>query len=286
MKRYNYQTNIFTQVNATSYYLLGCYLTDGSVDKYHTFEITSKDKDWLEIIRNLIIPEKPIEKQNNCWRLRGYNPIISEWLKYNNCIPNKSLVMWLPPVPKQYLSDTIRGLIDGDGSIDPTKNTVYLCSASKLFTDQFIRILEEQQIKHKLYVRNNADKHTLYRISIYGKNTYKFLKWIYYSDNVLCMPRKYKLAKSITSTFEKRGLTISNIDTFDTNKNRNSNKFKITNQDLLSLLETWNALPEQDKNKWGYKKQFYQKYVAGKYDINYHYFNRLLNGKQRTNITK
>lgn len=294
MKRHIYNEQLFLNNDAISYYLLGCYLTDGSM-YLNSFEITSKDKDWLELIMAKICSDTSLTPQKGCWRLRGTNKVIANWLRSNNCVPNKSLTVEFPAVPEQYFPDLIRGLIDGDGSISVNRNTIYLCSASKTFIEAFMQILDKKQIKYHSYERKETQtiirgkicqrQNQLYKVSIWGKSCYKFLKWIYYSNSVLCMPRKHILAKTIIDIFETRGLTLDNVETFNTDQNKNSNKLKINNQDLLSLLEKWRAIPEQTRNKKGSKIQFYQENVAGKYQLNYHYFNRLLNGNQRTNIT-
>src|ERR1700677_3649674 len=50
-KIYNYNTSVFTNENAISYYLLGAFITDGSVRKSgNRVEITSMDKEWLTIL--------------------------------------------------------------------------------------------------------------------------------------------------------------------------------------------------------------------------------------------
>ena len=97
------------------------------------------------------------------------------------------------------------------------------------------------------------------------------------------MPRKQQLAKTIINIFEERGLTLNNILDFNTDQNRNSNKLKITNKELSILLTKWNAIPQKIRNKKGTRKQFYLENVSGLYDINYHFVNRLLSGKQRKN---
>jgi LAGLIDADG-like domain len=288
MKRYIYNETAFTNSDEISYYLLGAYLTDGCI--YNTtFELTSKDTDWLETIRDIIVPSRQLGWQRNCSRLRGSNVIISNWLRMNKCIPKKSLIVEFPIIPENYLPDLIRGLIDGDGSISTTRNTVFLCSASTLFIKSFCDILDMKGIKYNFYERKSINtkfksktyirNSSLYKISIYGKNCYKFLKWIYYSNDVICMPRKQKLSNTIIECFEKRGLNIHNIDRFNSNQNRS--KYKISNNDLANVLYKWRSLPMNIQNTIGSRKQFYLDNIDGKYDITYHYMNRLINGNQR-----
>jgi hypothetical protein len=284
LKKYN--EDVFTNNDQNSYYLLGCYLTDGCVYK-NSFELTSKDKDWLDLIKNIICPDKVLELHNNCYRLRGQNKIIVDWFKQNSCTENKSLTLLFPQIPEKYLPDMIRGIIDGDGSIDSSKNTTYIVSASKSFIDSFSKILINNNIKFNYYERPAGQeikirdkisirKNILYKISIYGKNCYKFLKWIYYQDNITAMPRKQQLAYKIIEVFENRGLSLSNLENFNTDKNRNCKK--LSNQYLEQILNKWFLIPIEIRNKIGFRKKFHQE---NNFNFSYHYMNRLLNGTQR-----
>lgn len=294
--KYTYNTAAFTSNNSVSYYLLGCYLTDGSISKT-AFDLSSKDKDWLEIIAKIISPTKLVETaSNNCWRFRCCNKLMSEWLRSNNCIERKSLILTFPKIPKQFLADLMRGLIDGDGSISTSRNTVYFCTASEIFAKQFMNVLDERNIKYSAKERIKGEviirgqitirKSNLFKISIWGKDCYKLLKWLYPNNDVLCMPRKHSLVKTIIDTFEARGLSLSNIDAFDTDKNRDSTKMIMTNEELLSIWNTWFSIPEDERKSIGSKKQFYEEHIKDKFDVNPHYINRLLDGKQRQELFK
>lgn len=229
-KKYNDNCDVFLNEDAVSYYLLGAYMTDGCVSsKANSVSLCSKDKDWLEAIRNLICKDRPLEKDknSNCWTFKIYEVKIIDWLKSKGCTSRKSLNLKFPKVPKKYLPDFIRGVIDGDGSIsyDKYKRTLYkrsgekylfdyysvtctLTSASESFVNSFMDMLNKKDIGHCVRVRLPGRKSKCKSQIIQSKNpcwtiscghgsALKLLAWIYYPDHCLSMPRKYKKAKQI-----------------------------------------------------------------------------------------
>lgn len=120
MNKYNLQT--FYNEDNISYYLLGAFMSDGCVYKRKNrpnskiVTLTSKDKDWLELINNIICPDKPILKHGkNCYRLMYMSSDLGTWLESKGCSSAKSLTLQFPNIPSKYLSDFIRGCWDGDG---------------------------------------------------------------------------------------------------------------------------------------------------------------------------
>src|SRR5258708_5438953 len=109
--RYNYNTEVFTREDATSYYLLGAFITDGFITNNDQIAgISSKDCDWIKLINDLVCPDKPIEKAGkNCFGVRYGHQAIIQWLMSNECIARKSLVVEFPNVPSDYMTDFIRG---------------------------------------------------------------------------------------------------------------------------------------------------------------------------------
>lgn len=239
MQRCDYKKTkeILFQENNLSYYILGAFITDGNVhqDKSRTnsfkCSLSSKDKDWLQII-NLSIgndgrlrQDKPITK--NSYGLWIYNKDIYDWLVSHNCVPNKSISAKLPHIPENCFKDFLRGCIDGDGCISRahykgSKNgktyeqiTVYLCGASidlllpishilngLGFEHSFITI---KPTSHKMDDRIIIGKNIQYRIQFCGyKKCVPFLKWLY-DTQTISMPRKKKLAEEIISHYENGG---------------------------------------------------------------------------------
>lgn len=216
MKTYN--TSIFTNNNANSYYLLGLFITDGNIYDGES-SISSIDLELLERIEKLISPDKLISKKNNsnCYRLRINNKIIKNWLMDNGCVPNKTKIVKFPNVPEKYLPDFIRGLIDGDGSIGLYNqcSTIRFDSASYDLINKFSIILTDYQIENKIKLtrwftailngRKIQSRTQMYRITLTGLKAYKLLKLIYGSNPELYMKRKKDIVEKIFAYIERNG---------------------------------------------------------------------------------
>jgi hypothetical protein len=222
--KYQFNKNIFLDETNNSFYLLGAYMTDGCInDKKHhlSFSLCSKDKDWLEVIKNIISPEKPIFNKLNCFTLENSNSEVMNWLISYGCKPRKSLSLKIEKdIPEQYLADFVRGLIDGDGSISIssykkiknnkeyfyTKTSVYLCSASIDFLNQVKNLIpisinstliEVNQQPSKIRETVIVPKNPFYRLQLNDSHAKKFLNWLYYPGHELSMNRKYLKVKEI-----------------------------------------------------------------------------------------
>ena len=220
------QTNIpdekiFTNENELSYYLLGCYLSDGCVDnKFNRINIVSCDKDWMEDIKNAIgIPNCPLQEPKNskAYVLRYSNKTIADWLKVNECVPKKSLICKMPIIPEKYHRDLIRGIFDGDGSIsfttkksDKTGATILkssradICTASKTMADNLFELFKSHGLCPTIFVSKKAGSKSklkngriitsttdCFKVSFQGKKAVDFLNFIYYDNNLLKLNRKY-----------------------------------------------------------------------------------------------
>jgi hypothetical protein len=223
MKKYSYNFSAFYDEKEISYYLLGAWMTDGCVinraGKCKKTALVSKDKDWLINIKDLICPELPVTNIGNSYVITINSTELSDWLISKGCVPRKSLILKFPKVPKKYLSDFIRGSIDGDGCIMTGNykhssgriyqyNQCYLCGGSKKFIKSFAKLLDSKNIKYSYTERDPVDSflkdgrkiHSTskqYKVSINSKKSLKdFLEWIYYPDS-FGMPRKINLSKII-----------------------------------------------------------------------------------------
>jgi intein-encoded DNA endonuclease-like protein len=252
---YKYNSDIFLSENDISYYLLGLFITDGNVyiKKNATAiqcEIKSIDYDFLITIKNLICPNLPLKKShNNCFRLRINNKEIGQWLILNKCIPNKTKVVDFPDIPKEYLSDFVRGLIDGDGSIGIYKNRscVRFDSASLNLITKLCYLLNNLNIKCSIskskwiecILNGRKIKSTtqMYRLTFTGLTAYKLLKFIYKNER-LCLLRKKETAELIYNYIERNGFTEEEL----LNMNRLPVKKWLSDNDLFKLMINHNGI--------------------------------------------
>jgi len=227
--KYIVNKNIFLSEDDLSFYLLGAYMTDGNIcDTKHriSFSLSSKDKEWIEAVRNFIAPNKPIysSKSSECYIFDTSNIEGMNWLISFGCSPRKSKTLEIVgDIPEKYHPDFIRGVIDGDGSISTCKykkklkndkenwydkTTVYICSASRIFLEQIQKMIPENincnicKVTQKdSFIRGRKVSATCdqYRLAFNDSNAKKLLAWTYYTDNKLSMIRKQEKAESIAT---------------------------------------------------------------------------------------
>ncbi len=215
--RFTINENTFLNEDEVSYYLLGVYMSDGCIySKRNRFEITSKDVDWIEKIRNTLCTNKSIYiTKDGHAQLQITNKIATNWLKVKGCLDRKSLILKWPDVPEKYLPDFIRGYFDGDGSVSLskynkiknnktytyTKLSCYICSANELFIKDLSIILHKHNLNHCVFKTKNKENiiknrkikaGTMWRVSFGDRTALKFLNWIYYDNHLISMPRKFQ----------------------------------------------------------------------------------------------
>lgn len=223
MNKYLYNLETFYNENAVSYYLLGAWISDGCIYKSKdrpnrkSVTLTSKDKDWLEIINQIISPNKPLLKHGkNCYRLMYCSTAMADWFIAHDCDEHKSLTLKFPKVPKRYLADFLRGCWDGDGSLCFTKSgnkgkswqaQANLTSGSQSFCKEMAKILTQHNVKCRVYPHGKGQRkiegrpitsNTCWRVVISGGGSvYNLVKLLYASEAEISMPRKNKIAQEI-----------------------------------------------------------------------------------------
>ena len=233
---YNCNSKIFTDENALSYYLLGAYMSDGNVEKNtNRIGIISKDKEWIESIRDLISPESPLQTSNEsrAFIFRFSSKEVRDWLVKNECVPCKSLICKMPNIPDEYFRDFVRGVFDGDGSVSCkfeigkdgiTRSKIlsaYICSGSKTFLNELysqfclesIHCLNRSFSSRDSKMKDGRIIHptgTENRIVFNAQFCYHFLKWLYYPNHQVHLERKYLKALEIFNYFESKDIKHTN----------------------------------------------------------------------------
>lgn len=247
MTKCPYNDSVFSNEDDISFYLLGLFITDGNISlkpnsDYGEASITSIDLEVLEKIRALVKSDLLLakKKDSNCYRLRINNKPIVDWLRKFGVVPNKTIIVEFPNIPKVYLPDLIRGLIDGDGSIGCYNNKpmIRFDSASLSLITGVSNVLKDWNLSNKIVITKPVDsmlngrpiKTTtpMYRIALDGLKAYKLLK-IIYKNNRLSILRKRVIAESI----------ISNLESIHTEK----------------VLLSVNRIPNKNAIKWPSDKE-------------------------------
>ena len=150
-RKYHINQDYFKSWSHNMAYVLGLWFADGCIYGGKMFDITLHNKD--KYILKKVAEELSYEGQLYDYVDRQAARInFSCVVIYNDIInlggkENKSLDMDFPNIPKEYLSDFIRGYFDGDGCVMRLKggriNSVFT-SGSKKFVDNLHQILKEE----------------------------------------------------------------------------------------------------------------------------------------------
>ncbi|HOU36760.1 MAG TPA: LAGLIDADG family homing endonuclease [Candidatus Omnitrophota bacterium] len=183
-------------------YVLGLLFTDGCLSKTGAVALSINDKDLLEAVRNAMRSTHKIEQSNHQKSLYIFHfarESMVERLKALGLVSHKSMVIKFPEVPFEYLSDFLRGVFDGDGSVffDKRNPRVQLVSTFVSGSQCFMADLENNLNKlglprRKIYKHKTKNGYS-YTIA-YGHKDSISLFGILYGNigNGIFLKRKYK----------------------------------------------------------------------------------------------
>jgi len=191
-------------------YMLGLIYADGCVNRYN-LNVASKDKDFLDQIRNLIGSSKPLfkVKGQNLYFLDICSIKIVEDLTKLGVVPRKSLIIKFPNIPKTYISHFIRGYFDGDGYISKESKgnswRVGFTTGSNNFIHSLKNKLEELSgvSKQKIYAHKTANAYAIYYIRRSDiEKLYEYFYDEYTKNNRLYLPRKFLKFQEATNSYK------------------------------------------------------------------------------------
>ncbi|MFC1632422.1 hypothetical protein ACFL2I_07695 [Candidatus Omnitrophota bacterium] len=171
--------------------------------------------------RHMVLVSKDIEQINTFKRCLGINNRISlkasgytktkkyyfvqfgnvnlyRWLQQIGLTPKKSKTISKLSIPDEYLSDYLRGYIDGDGSLSVFQDAVYP-NSQRLYTRFFSGSLKhlkwlKSRIKSLFRVDGFIGKVSgAYELRYAKTASITLLNAIYYNKNIPCLQRKRKL---------------------------------------------------------------------------------------------
>lgn len=151
-RKWNINQDYFKTWSSNMAYILGFWFADGCIYGGKMFDITThaKDKYIIKKFAEELEYNGPIidYADRQAARLNFSCVIIYNDLVNLGGSERKSLTIEFPDqIPKEYLSDFIRGYFDGDGCIYCKKNNRVItsfCSGSKKFLDKLWEILKEE----------------------------------------------------------------------------------------------------------------------------------------------
>ena len=117
-KKYALNEDYFNKWTYNMAYVLGLWFADGNIcGNRFSIILHKKDKYLLENILEDMGANRPLYRHDNCFLIGIENSRLVGGIIKRGGTPAKSLTCKFPKVPKKYLSDFIRGLWDGDGTV-------------------------------------------------------------------------------------------------------------------------------------------------------------------------
>lgn len=197
---------IDTEIKA---YFLGYICADGCVTKRERqsviqFSCSIKDCDYLRLLRDSISPDSKLSVlthnstfgiQQLC-RFDVCNSKAANQLIDLGVVPNKSLILKMPEIPKIMHRHFWRGYFDGDGSVSISKTRKPPVYCQLVGTYEMMSSL--QAIFKNIHSNNcsvkkhSQTKNNTYTLRYSGYVAMSFLDWIY-ADATIYLPRKFQL---------------------------------------------------------------------------------------------
>ena len=193
---YNWNISKLEVDSKEKYYWLGFIAADGYVHSSGLrLDLKKCDKPHLEKLKKFLECSNPIKDHVNnngceaCY-LDVYDVRILSLLSEYNIVQKKSLIFTIPEdkIPKEFILDFCRGMIDGDGCIRINNHqqiSLSFCSGNKHCVEQINRILE---INNKVSFSSNC-----YRVQVTGNKKAKNILDNLYKDStdLTRLDRKY-----------------------------------------------------------------------------------------------
>lgn len=201
-RKYVVNDDYFSTQNNKMAYLLGFLMADGNVSKTENriqVNLSEADAEFLNIFYTEI-GGSPIAhytqndgKQKVCrWQCLS-SKIKKDLISYD-VIPNKTGFAKIPSkLNKEFYPDFIRGYFDGDGSVWVEKDGAVgfgLTSHNIEILEQVIEYFEENNIP-RVGIRIDNRNNTNYSFKYRKNASEKIYKLLYYSEDCLCLKRKF-----------------------------------------------------------------------------------------------
>lgn len=184
-------------------YAIGLLVTDGSLSKDgRHIDLTSVEKEQLENFNKCLGTQIIIGTKKSQLSPRGFalrvqfgDVLFYKFLLEIGLMPNKTKIIGEVDIPKKYFFDFLRGHLDGDGCFysywDPRWRASFMFYTTFLSaSEKHVRWLRTE-IDNRLGIQGAFQKNgACYTLKYAKEESFKLLKRIYYSDEVVCLSRK------------------------------------------------------------------------------------------------
>lgn len=202
----NLNERFFNNLNVESAYYLGLIIADGNIFKSDdgrqasiSITLNEEDEYLLKQFKEILNANTVVSHDGRgASQFAIRSNLMAEDLKEYGVIPRKSYFTYLPTINNELMPHLIRGIFDGDGSIQAKLNTDnrFLHSFSFCGTHQLMQNISDYLYnnlkliqKPKVYDYKNK---SLSEIKIQNKHDmYIFGEWLYNNKSTFYMKRKY-----------------------------------------------------------------------------------------------
>jgi hypothetical protein len=190
-RKYPFNERVMDTWTKESAYFLGWTITDGYINRYGV-QFCMADWEACEILRRIAEhPTPPWLRHGNTghWRVSFNSTYLATRMRELGVFSPKSLTMRLPPVPEEVFSHFIRGVVDGNGSVQAIRThlsiTINTCSPD--FSDDLMRALPGRPHRH-VYSKNRLPIHKVFYTC---SSALEFGAWLYQDSEGLRLSRKF-----------------------------------------------------------------------------------------------
>lgn len=196
-------------------YIVGLTATDGCLlTGMRKINFKSNDRQLVELYLQLLGRTNRVREQKThaggvVYFTEFGDARLYRWFESIGLMPRKSLTLGAIAVPDTFLLPLVRGLLDGDGSIQnfshrPTRSTyptyeyerlwVFFASASRAHIDWLrARLLDALAINGYVEIRKRTDRHDFYRLKFGNHDSIRLLTALYPTDDAPRLVRKWAI---------------------------------------------------------------------------------------------
>ena len=266
-KIYQVNESFFSVWTSQMAYILGFSCADGNVyGKNLSWELSNKFESNLTLLKDFNFAmgsNYPIERRKESYRLRISNSFLLESINNLGIVPNKSKILFYPPVPEKFLPHFLRGFLDGDGWIvtRARKNggkeiCVGFCNGSSRFMNGLVNSLgsalklKKFNLRERKKITKKGEISLWYQLEFYSESANKILTFLYGSlkKNDLFLKRKHVKFLEANDFFKEE--EVSKLLGRKAFKLKNNFK-KDPKEIIISFLSTANLIPREIALKLG-----------------------------------
>ena len=193
-RKYEFNEGLLDTWTQESAYMLGWAITDGNVNDTSSPSLSFhlKDQEAIDILKRLFGWHGPDKIYAGYPFVAFRSRHLVERLKMLGVTPRKSLTAALPMVPLELLPHFVRGIIEGDGTVDAPAGRlrVTINSASPAF---MTGLRDTLPFNGSFFaIGKQSRMHPLWRLVYSMREAKKLCAWLYQDSEGLRLTRKYE----------------------------------------------------------------------------------------------